>query len=170
MRVLRRVSQLLVMITVCACARASTLVYDFHVDAANDAYGTFPAADIFYSSSDNMAFTYLSGSINGFVPPVFSGTPVGSGWVYSSNIDLSVPVGSVAAINIVFNTAPGGPGMYTTTEAARGIRLGTTLVGFDYVDGSLTITDAPVPEPGSVMLLGSGLAAMVGMVKRRRRG
>jgi hypothetical protein len=159
MRALRHVSQLLVMIAVCACARATTLEYDFHIDPANDAYGTFPAADIFYTSSDNMTFTYLSGSINGFVPPVFSGMPVGSGWVYSSNIDLSVPINSVAALYIAFNTVPSGPGGYTTTEAARGILLGPTLIGFDYVGGSLTITDAsiPVPEP------------MAGMMKRRRR-
>src|SRR5215469_14288571 len=103
MRVLRRISQLLVMVAICACAPASTLVYDFHLNPESDSAGTFAAADIFYSSSNNMTFTYLSGSIDGFVPALFSGAPVGSGWIYQSNNDFSVPVGSVSSLYFAFN-------------------------------------------------------------------
>src|SRR5215471_14566644 len=117
MRVLRRVSQLLVMFAICACSRASTLLYDFHVNAESDAFGTFAATDIFYSSSDNHTFTYLSGSINGFVPATFiGGSPdiTGSGdWIYEGN-DFSLPVGSIDFLFFVFLAEPSGPGVYMT--------------------------------------------------------
>lgn len=54
--------------------------------------------------------------------------------------------------------------------------FGTTLGDFRWtgIDGNFTFqavtTDAPVPEPASLLLLGTGIAGMVGRAWRKRRG
>jgi hypothetical protein len=90
-----------------------------------------------------------------------------------SRLELTTPVGAMSQAGAnVGGSAPGGTLVFTsplgfTSAQLAGFGAGTTRVEF-LLDHLTLETSSPIPEPTSVLLLGTGLVA-AGMRRYRRR-
>lgn len=162
------------LLLVCLCllcpslaARADILFT--YVAGADTITGTLPSSPSMYNPNGYTEFDNLSAELNGssttlsyiaFYDSYFSTHDIGFGWT----VVLEVLGGST-----YFSI---GDQVYTVgTEASPQFLTGSyPLTGWNGTgNGSLTLADssAATPEPGSLMLAGTGILATVGAVRRR---
>jgi hypothetical protein len=180
-----------------ATAQAGTIVYTVTMTGANESpanvsAGTGSAIVTFDTTSNtmevNMTFSGLTGITTAShihcctaVPdagtagvatttPYFTGFPIG---VTSGSYDQVFDLGSLSSFNAPFVTANGGTAAGATAALLSGAAAGeaylnihTTAFPGGEIRGFLT----PLPEPSSLLLLGSGLAGLAGMIRRKQRG
>ena len=139
-------------------ASASTFVFSY-TTGSDTASGIFDAIP---EGSGNYLLTLVSGSRDGVA--ISSLDPVGT---FGNNDNLLNPNNPylVDFSGISYQTVDGG--QFNVYASSTGLRETTT--GFD--DGALitngSVNLAPVPEPSSLALIGSGTLAAAGVMRRR---
>ncbi len=91
------------------------------------------------------------------------GTGFGHGWSFQSNDD-----NGAAADTGLTNYDPNGFGIEEPADNGAIDYRAISNDGTTWVDYIISSDEEPTPEPGSVMLLGSGLLAAIGLRLRRR--
>lgn len=143
------------------------------------------------------ANAFIDGTLNFSVSAGSAGAPTPTGsFVYDSTTkvftsyavlwngvtyDFATPatiVGFAAATNTGFGwcaVGPGGapfcspalPGSFSLPFDSIQPSAGTFILAAAWATGPFTITETTVPEPSSMLLLGTGLAAIAGSVRRK---
>lgn len=137
-----------------------------------NADGTFVPPGIFaLGAGDSLSFDnlfYPDGNSPAICPPPPPGDPHGPYPFHGGTLDiygLLFNVDGGYTVNLWSNGVLPGLGLtYGVTDAVDGVRLHS--FGEPFADPGVNLTTSAVPEPGSLLLLGTG---MVGLVEGLRR-
>jgi hypothetical protein len=117
----------------------------------------------------NFALTVSFTVPSGVAPQTFNGTLTGSinqtasgavvQWTSPTTLTFNTPNGSVITLNVESFTTINPPGAAGAANPPSEIR------------GRISVTaPAPIPEPATLVLMGSGLAGLAAVARRRRAG
>jgi len=121
--------------------------------------GTYSLSDASYSGTGCGVMCTLTGGPQTVTVTIGSDTLVGT-------LNLTTEYGSAALFGSVAITSS-TPGFASTGYAAgQTVGADVVVVGGHVSSGQIE-TDSPVPEPGSLTLIGSGLLAAAGMLRRK---
>lgn len=103
----------------------------------------------------------------------YSGGNVGSGIVNLSELswlmDFTAQPDSFVLATITFDTIATGTSALTFSNVLLGDVSASPISGITFEEGSIEVASAPVPEPATMFLLGSGLLGLVGCRKKRNK-
>lgn len=101
--------------------------------------------------------------------PTFAGFPLG---VMSGTYDTTFDTSLASFYNPSFVTAKGGTPLSAEAALAASLAAGTAYLNIHtsaFGGGEIRGFLQPVPEPATMLLLGTGLAGLGGMIKRKRQ-
>jgi len=124
-----------------------------------------------FSGLPVLEFDFTDGNL-GNVPAGYNSTVLDFGFLTGNNFGGGSPNDGIAPGGTLGFTVTGPFGGLTDTQIASALfvrfqRVGPNGQGSDVATGTLNPT--PVPEPASMLLLGSGLAAVIARRRRMRQ-
>jgi hypothetical protein len=172
----RMLGSLCLSLLICISAQAAVVTLDF--SATN--FGTIGAVAPAPTTPVNGQFVWSAASEFSPIDQLLSATLTIDGHSYAlgelgfqNGATLSIIGGLTSGINVV--SATGSPDFFLsfdrTTETfssfAYGVAGNTTTLWYS-ADGTISVRASEVPEPGSLALLGLGLAALADIRKRKK--